>query len=96
MGRRTCGTSDLWDVGLVGRRTCGMSDLWDVGLVGCRTYGGEPKLYIGEIKFESMDITKLDDKKKTYLEGQMHANAEVKTAGLAARCGVCNGNKIAP
>ena len=34
MGLRTCGSSDLWVVGLVGLRTCGSSDLWVVGLVG--------------------------------------------------------------
>ena len=36
MGRRTCGSSDLWIVGLVGRRTCGSSDLRVVGLKGRR------------------------------------------------------------
>ena len=39
MGRRTCGSSDLWVVGLVGRRTCGSSDLWVFGLVGLRICG---------------------------------------------------------
>ena len=47
MGRRTCGSSDLWPsdlwvVGLVGRRACGSSDLWVVGLVDRRTCGTTP------------------------------------------------------
>ena len=47
MGRPTCGSSDLWIVGLVDRRTCGSSDLWVVELVGRRTCGSSDLWIVG-------------------------------------------------
>ena len=67
MGRRTCGSPDLWVVGLVGLRTCGSSDLWDdtVGVIealrlmihiSCSFVNGESRLFVGDFGiFDSHD-----------------------------------------
>ena len=53
MGRRNCGSWELWvvgimgPVGIVGRQNCGSSELWVVGIVGRRNIGSSELWIVG-------------------------------------------------